>query len=74
MATQGPKPYVKLASTLVLLGMGLFTLEQYGLSRMEEPGHPLHLDGNLLSLLVIAPLLLVAVGAIIFVVGRMRRL
>ncbi|MBN9346373.1 MAG: hypothetical protein J0I48_09245 [Devosia sp.] len=74
MATQGPKPYVKLASTLVLLGMGLFTLEQYGLSRMEEPGHPLHLDGNLLSLLVIAPLLLVAVGAIVFVVGRMRRL
>ncbi|MBL8599839.1 MAG: hypothetical protein JNL14_19050 [Devosia sp.] len=74
MATQGPKPYVKLASTLVLLGMGLFTLEQYGLSRMEEPGHPLHLDGNLLSLLVIAPLLLVAVGTIVFVVGRMRRL
>lgn len=74
MATQGPKPYVKLASTLVLLGMGLFTLERYGLSRMEEPGHPLHLDGNVLSLLVIAPLLLVAVGAIVFVVGRMRRL
>jgi hypothetical protein len=74
MATQGPKPYVKLASTLVLLGMGLFTLEQYGLSRMEEPGHPLHLDSNLLSLLVIAPLLLVAAGAIVFVVGRMRRL
>lgn len=74
MAAQGPKPYIKLASTLVLFGMGLFTLERYGLSRIEEPGNPLHLDSNLLSLLVIAPLVLIAAGAIVFVVGRMRRL
>lgn len=74
MAAQTPKPYIKLASTLVLLGMGLFTLERYGLSRMEEPGHPLHLDGTVLSLLVIAPVLLIVVGALVFVVGRMRRL
>lgn len=74
MATPGPKPYIKLASTLVLIGMGLFTLEQYGLSRIEEPGHPLHLDGTVLSLLVIVPMLLVVVGALVFVVGRMRRL
>lgn len=74
MAAQGPKPYVKLASTLVLLGMGLFTLEQYGLSRMEEPGHPLHLGEMILSLLVIAPLALIAVGALVFVFGKMRRL
>jgi hypothetical protein len=74
MATQGPKPYIKLASTLVLVGMGMFTLERYGLSRMEEPGHPLHLDGTLLSILVIAPVLLVVAGALVFVVGRMRRL
>jgi hypothetical protein len=74
MAAQGPKPYVKLASTLVLLGMGLFTLERYGLSRIEEPGHPLHLDGTILSLLVIVPLALVATGALIFVYGKMRRL
>ncbi|HYD07536.1 MAG TPA: hypothetical protein VEC60_17495 [Reyranella sp.] len=74
MAAQTPKPYIKLASTLVLLGMGLFTLERYGLSRMEEPGHPLHLDGTVLSLLVIVPVLLVVVGALVFVVGRMRRL
>jgi hypothetical protein len=74
MAVQGPKPYMKLASTLVLLGMGLFTLERLGLSRMEEPGHPLHLDGTLLSVLVIVPLALVAVGALIFVFGKIRRL
>lgn len=74
MAEQGPKPYIKLASTLTLLGMGLFTLEQYGLTRMEEPGHPLHLNGTVLSLLVIAPLALVAAGVLVFVVGKMRRL
>jgi hypothetical protein len=74
MAAQGPKPYIKLASTLTLLGMGLFTLEQYGLTRMEEPGHPLHLNGTVLSLLVIAPLALVVAGALVFVVGKMRRL
>ena len=74
MAAQTPQPYIKLASTLVLLGMGLFTLERYGLSRMEEPGHPLHLDGTVLSLLVIVPMVLIVAGAIVFVVGRMRRL
>ena len=74
MATQGPKPYIKLASTLVLIGMGLFTLERYGLSRIEEPGHPLHLDGTVLSLLVIVPMLLIVTGALVFVVGKMRRL
>jgi hypothetical protein len=74
MATQGPKPYIKIASTLVLLGMGLFTLEQYGLSRMDEPGHPLHLGSTVLSLLVIAPMALIAAGALVFVVGKIRRL
>ena len=74
MAAQGPKPYIKLASTLVLLGMGLFMLERYGLSRMEEPGGRLHLDGTLLSLMVIVPVALIVSGALVFVVGRMRRL
>ncbi|HZY67341.1 MAG TPA: hypothetical protein VFE52_02070 [Devosia sp.] len=73
MAAQGPKPYIKLASTLVLLGMGLFMLEQYGLSHMNEPGRSLHLGSNVLSALVIVPLALVAAGAVVFVVGRMRR-
>lgn len=73
MAAQGPKPYVKLASTLVLLGMGLFTLEQYGLGRLDS-SRSMHIDPNVLSLMVIAPIALVAVGALVFVVGRIRRL
>ncbi len=74
MAAQGMKPYVKLASSLVLVGTGLFSLEQYGLGRIEGPNHSVHLDGMLLSLLVIVPLVLVAAGALVFVVGKMRRL
>lgn len=74
MAAQGPKPYIKLASTLVLLGMGLFTLERYGLSRLEAPAHSLHIDPTLLSLLVLTPMALIVVGALVFVVGRIRRL
>ena len=74
MAAQGMKPYVKLASTLVLVGTGLFSLERYGLGRLEGPDHAIHLDGTLLSLRVIAPLALVLAGALIFVVGKMRQL
>ena len=74
MATQGPKPYIKLASTLVLFGMGLFTLERYGMSRIEEPGNPVHLDGTVLSLMVIVPVVLVVAGALTFVFGKIRRL
>jgi hypothetical protein len=74
MAAQGMKPYVKLASTLVLVGTGLFSLEQYGLGRLEGPDHSVHIDGTLLSVLVILPLALVAVGAVVFVVGKLRRL
>jgi hypothetical protein len=65
---------VKLASTLVLVGTGLFSLEQYGLGRLEGPDHSVHIDGTLLSVLVIVPLALVAVGAVVFVVGKLRRL
>jgi len=74
MAAQGQKPYVKLAYTMVLIGMALFGLEQFGLGKLEGPGHSFHLDGTVLSILVIAPLALVAAGAIIFMIGRMRRL
>jgi hypothetical protein len=73
MAAQGMKPYVKLASTLVVLGMGLFSLERFGLGKLEGPDHAVHLDGTLLSLLVIAPLLLIAAGIVVFFAGRMRR-
>jgi hypothetical protein len=74
MAATGTKPYVKLASTLVLVGMGIFTLERFGLSQFSSPSHPLHVSGALLSVLVIAPIVLVLAGAMVFVVGRMRRL
>jgi polyferredoxin len=73
MAEQGTKPYLKLASTLVLLGIGLFSLEQFGLSR-AGPGGSAHLDGTILSILVIAPLALVAAGVLTFIIGKMRRL
>jgi len=74
MAAPGMKPYIKLASTLVLVGTGLFSLEQYGLGKLEGPDHTVHLNGTVLSLLVLAPLLLVAAGAVVFIVGKLRRL
>ncbi|MEO8759115.1 MAG: hypothetical protein ABI398_15345 [Devosia sp.] len=74
MAAQGMKPYVKLASTLVVVGMGLFSVEQFGLGKIEGPGHSIHLDGTVLSILVLAPIALVAAGAVVFVVGKMRRM
>ena len=75
MAAQGPKPYVKLASTLVLVGMGLFTLERYGLSRSSR--------SRATRCTSTAPCSRSwssrrssssPAGAIVFVVGKMRRL
>jgi hypothetical protein len=74
MAAQGMKPYVKLASSLVVVGMGLFSVEQFGLGKLEGGDHSFHLDGTILSIMVLAPLVLIAAGAIVFVVGKMRRL
>ncbi|MGV3490781.1 MAG: hypothetical protein ACO1OG_05595 [Devosia sp.] len=74
MAEQGTKPYLKLASTLVLLGIGLFSLEQFGLTRLAGPGSSTHLNGTVLSILVLAPLALVLAGVVTFIVGKMRRL
>ena len=71
-AQPGPKPYIKLASTLVLLGTGLFGAEQWGLGKFSNGAA--HLDGTLITILALAPIVLVACGAIVFVVGRMRRL
>jgi len=73
MATPSRHPYVKVAATLMLVGMGLFTLERYGLGRLEQ-GSALHIDPTVLSLLVLAPMLLVGAGAIVFLVGKLRRL
>lgn len=74
MAEQGTKPYLKLASTLVLLGIGLFSLEQFGLSRLAGPNGSTHLDGTVLSILVLAPLALVLAGVLTFIIGKIRRL
>lgn len=74
MAAQGMKPYVKLASTLVVLGMGLFSIEQFGLGKLEGPNRAFHLDSTILSIMVIAPIALVAAGAVVFMVGKMRRM
>ena len=68
------KPYVKLASTLVTLGIGIFALERFGLAELRGAAGAVHLDGTLLSILVLAPFLLIVAGAAIFMVGRMRRL
>ena len=74
MAAPGMKPYVKLASSLVVVGMGLFSIEQFGLGKLEGDGRSFHLDGTILSIMVLAPLVLIAAGAVVFVVGKMRRL
>jgi hypothetical protein len=64
------KPYVKLAYTLVAIGGAIFFFERYGLSHMEGS----HIPGWLITVLVVAPVLLVVAGALIWMVGRMRRL
>ena len=72
MAIQGPKPYIKLASTLVVVGAGIITLERMGLARWVSPNG--HMNGILLTVLVVLPVVLIAAGAIVFLVGKMRRL
>lgn len=66
------KPYVKTASTLVVIGSGLIMLERYGLSEMIGTGQA-HLDPNLLSAMVLAPVALIIAGCAVFVIGSMRR-
>jgi hypothetical protein len=70
------KSYMKLAATLASLGAGLFLLERYGLSELKglNNGQGIHLDPNILGLLVIAPFALILAAAVIFMVGKMRRL
>jgi len=68
------KPYVKLAYTLVLFGMGIFAFERFGLSEITKSQQSLHLDSTLLSVLVIAPVVLILAGVLVFMFGKMRRL
>lgn len=74
MPTPQAKPYLRLAWTLIIVGMGLFGFERFGLAEFTGPGKLLHLDGTLLSILVVAPLALVLAGIVVFMYGRMRRL
>ncbi|MHB1109009.1 MAG: hypothetical protein ACYCZU_01620 [Devosia sp.] len=68
------KPYLKLAYTLIIIGMGIFAFERFGLSEIAGPNQSLHLDGALLSILVIAPAALVVAGVMVFMFGKVRRL
>lgn len=69
------KPYVKLAYTLIIIGMGIFAIERLGLANMSGPNQTgLHLDGTLLSIMVIAPAVLILAGCLVFMIGKMRRL
>lgn len=68
------KPYLKLAYTLIIIGMGIFAFERFGLTEIAGPGRSLHLDGTQLAILVITPVVLVAAGCLVFVFGKMRRL
>lgn len=68
------KPYLKLAYALIAIGMGIFAFERFGLAEIAGPNQPLHLDGTLLSILVIAPVVLIISGCLVFMFGKMRRL
>ncbi len=66
--------YSKLAYTLIIAGMSIFAFERFGLQAISSNGTPVHLNGALMSILVIAPVVLVIAGCGVFMVGRMRRL
>lgn len=66
------KPYLRLSGTLVMVGAGLFALENYGLT--EAKAYFGSIDPNILSVLVILPVAMIVAGAVIFMIGRMRRL
>ena len=70
------KPYIKIAATLASLGGALFFLERFGLNELKGLGgnQAVHLDPNILGLLVIVPYVLILAAAVIFMVGKMRRL
>ena len=70
------KPYIKIAATLASLGGALFFLERFGLNELKGLGgnQAVHLDPNLLGALVIAPFALIGAAAVVFMVGKMRRL
>lgn len=67
------KPYVRVAYLLIATGMAIFMFERYGLGALRQNGTEFHLGGFLLGGLVLAPLVLILSGCIVFAVGSMRR-
>ena len=69
------KPYLRLAYGLIILGIGLLMLEQFGLGALRgQHDDGVRLDPTIWSLLVIVPVALVIAGCLVFMVGKMRRL
>ena len=67
------KPYVKLAATLSSLGLGIYFLEQFGLRELQKV-MKLEPDGIVITVLFLAPFLLIIAAILVFIVGKMRRL
>ncbi len=67
------KPYIKLAATLSGLGIGIFFLERLGLNELRQ-FMKLEADSLVVSVLFLAPVLLILAGIVVFVFGKMRRL
>ena len=63
------KPHVKLAYSLIIVGMGLFMFERFGLDMLRGNGTGVQLSGDLLSLLVLTPLVLIGLGCLVFLFG-----
>ena len=67
------KPYIKLAAMLSSLGLGIYFLEQFGLRELQKVMN-LEPDGLVISVLFLAPFVLILAAIVVFVVGKMRRL
>ena len=63
----------KIAGALVTIGLGAIFLERFGLSEWQGSSGTGHIDPTLLSAMVIAPLVLIGAGCIVFVAGRIFR-
>lgn len=64
---------VKLAGALVTFGIGAMFVERFGLNEWHQTSGTGHIDPNLLSALVLGPLVLIGVGCVVFVAGRIFR-
>lgn len=64
--------YRKLAYSLIVIGMSLFMFERFGLAGLRSSYPQMHIDGTLLGFFVVAPILLVVAGGMVFMIGRAR--